>query len=116
MNTALAKQHLDVGLVRLRIQVVYQKDRQIDLLTDNHSGNLSIASHRTGMHASNIRVHPFFLESFTNQISGRTRTNNMVVRQELSVMYRPFYHFRLTIVVRYKRDSQLFHTLYLFNY
>jgi methylglyoxal synthase len=62
------------------------------------------------------RVHPFFLESFTNQISGRTRTNNMVVRQELSVMYRPFYHFRLTIVVRYKRDSQLFHTLYLFNY
>ena len=31
MNTALAKQHLDVGLVRLRIQVVYQKDRQIDL-------------------------------------------------------------------------------------
>ncbi|KDS39507.1 hypothetical protein M090_2755 [Parabacteroides distasonis str. 3776 Po2 i] len=39
-----------------------------------------------------------------------------MVRQELSVMYRPFYHFRLTIVVRYKRDSQLFHTLYLFNY
>jgi hypothetical protein len=46
MNAALTQQHLYVGLMRLRIEVVYQKYGQIYFLAYNHCGNLRISSHR----------------------------------------------------------------------
>ena len=104
MDTALAKQHLDIGLVRLWVQVVDQEHGKIYFLSYYHCCNFGISTQRTGMHTGDIRRNTFFFHRLPNQISGCPSTYDMMMGQKFSIVNSPFYHVSLPVVVRNKRD------------
>jgi hypothetical protein len=73
MDAALSQKHLNISLMRLRIEVVYQEDGEVNFLAHNHSRNLGIAAHRTGVHAGySVIGHTMLIKSLSNQASRRT--------------------------------------------
>ena len=65
MYTALTKQHLDVGFVRLRVQVINQKNGKVNFLADNHCSNFGITSKRTRVHTFDVSMNPQETEELT---------------------------------------------------
>ena len=98
MDTALAKQHLDIGLVRLWVQVVDQEHGKIYFLSYYHCCNFGISTQRTGMHTGDIRRNTFFFHRLPNQISGCPSTYDMMMGQKFSIVNSPFYHVSLPVV------------------
>lgn len=42
---ALSQEHLDVGFVRLRVEVVDEKDGEVDLFSHDHGGDFGVPAH-----------------------------------------------------------------------
>ncbi len=104
MDTALAKQHLNVGLVRLRVQVIDQEYGKVYFLPHDHRSDFSISTQRAGVHAGDIRRNPLFFHCLANEVSGCSGTYNVMMGKKFSIVNRPFYHVSLPVVVRYKRN------------
>ena len=80
MNSTLAQQHLNIGFVRLRIQIVDQKYGKIDLLAYNHRRDLRVTAHRSRVHALDIALNPIVSIRFLDQRSRRSRAHELVMQ------------------------------------
>jgi hypothetical protein len=65
MHSALTKQHLNIGLVWLRIKIINKEYSQINLFLDHQGCYFCVAPKRTGMHAGDVGMNTFFFKCFS---------------------------------------------------
>ena len=77
---ALAQEHLNVGFVRLRVEIVDEKDGKIDFFSHDHGGDFGVAAHRSGMHALDIARYAVVFVRFADERSGRAGAYEFMFR------------------------------------
>jgi hypothetical protein len=57
VDATLSEEHLNIGLMRLWVEIVDEEDGEADFLSDDHRGYFGVASKRAGVHTGNVSAH-----------------------------------------------------------
>lgn len=101
-----AQQGFDVYIVRLRLHRVPEENQNVNLALDNHCPELLVAAERTRLQFRNdIRRDSLMSsgECLLDQATGRARTDEFVMEQELPVPIHPLHQITLAMIVRNER-------------
>src|SRR6202035_2447843 len=93
------QQGLDVGVMRLWLQRIPEEDQQVDLALGDPGADLLVTTVRAAAEAGNRES-----ELLLQQVTGRGGREQLVTGQQVQVVFRPFEHVALLIVVRDQGD------------
>ena len=90
--------------MRLRIQIVYKKNRKIDFLSNDERRDFRIPAHRSRMHTRYIACDAVMYKGFPYERARRSRTKKFVHRKHFGIVQRPVDDVGFAVIVRYERD------------
>lgn len=101
VDVAEAQEGIDVRLVRLAREWVTQEDDALDLLRRDEGTNLLVAAEGARHHGFDVEA-----ERVADERTGRARSDEVEVREQLFVMPDEFQHLVLLLVMGDEGDSQ----------
>ena len=96
VEPALAQQHLDIRLMRVRGQIINEENAEVNFALHHHGGNLGIPTHRAGFHLGNVRSCFFLLQGIFHQGACGSCTNQFVFDECFLIIDNPVDHVCLT--------------------